>query len=63
MAKVRIVSTRIVEFELNPDYYPMHYTVEQMAEAEAQRDIDDFMDCGDDIKIVLDQMSYRIIND
>jgi hypothetical protein len=58
MAKVRLIRTTVVEYELRPDHYPEGYTFEQMAEMDANHDDREalFEEC------VSDDVKWEIIN-
>ncbi|MBX4152397.1 hypothetical protein [Paenibacillus lautus] len=59
MAKVRLIRTSIVEYELIPKYYPEGHTYQQMAELDATHgDIEAlFSDC------VSDEVKWEIIEE
>lgn len=50
MKKIRLIRTQIIEYIPDAENYPEGFTVEQMAELDANQDDVDltFMDCTDD---------------
>ena len=54
MKKIRLIRTTVIEYIPVPEYYPEGFTIEQMAELDANTDDREMLfdrECKDDIRI------------
>jgi|GEM_PF-3019308 len=58
MAKVKMTRTMVIEYELVPEYYPDGYTLEEMAQMDAETDDREMLFDRD---LLSDNISWEII--
>ena len=59
--KIRLIRTMVVEYVPNPEWYPEGFTIEQMAELDANVDDRELMFSGDDL--IKDEVKWEIVED
>lgn len=57
--KIRLIRTTVIEIEPNPEWYPEGYTIEQIAEIEANLD-DREMQFSEDV--IFDDVKWEIVD-
>jgi hypothetical protein len=59
--KIRLIRTMVVEYTPDPEWYPEGFTIEQMAELDANADDRELTFSGD--HLIKDEVRWEIIED
>jgi len=64
MKKIRLIRTTIIEYIPVPDYYPLGFTIEQMAELDSkQKDREVLFSTTKETTFISDEVNYEILEE